>query len=101
MVEQAAFRVEAAAVLAADGPDGPAACPACVVAPLDMSPEAVRWEQKEAGLLGLSLSPVVSSQIPLLAVVSEAVVARPAVVGRCGVDTDWMRRQVPGTATLF
>ena len=96
MVEQAAFRVEAAAVLAADGPDGPAARAACVVAPLDMSPEAVRWEQKEAGLLGLSLSPAASPHIPFLAVVSEAV-----GVGRCGVDTDWLRRRVPGTATIF
>lgn len=96
MVERAAFRVEDAAVLAAVGPVGPAARAACVVAPLDMSREAVRWGQKEAGLLGLSLSPAASTQIPFLADLSEAV-----GVGRCGVDTDWMRRQVPGTATLF
>ena len=96
MVERAAFRVEDAAVVAAVGPVGPAACPACVVATRGTSPEEVRWEQKEAGLLGLSLSPAASPHIPFLAVVSEAV-----GVGRFGVDTDWMRRQVPGTATLF
>jgi len=93
MVERASFRVEAAAVLAAVGPVGPTA--ACVVVTLRMSPKAARWERNLRGVAARSW-PRTIWEDPLLADVLEAV-----GVGRCGVDTDWSRRLVPGTATLF
>jgi hypothetical protein len=94
MVEQTSFRVEAAAVLAAVGPAALAARAACVVATLRMSPKAARWGRNLRGVAARSW-PRTIWEDPLLADVSEAV-----GVGRCGVDTDWPRQQVPGTATL-
>jgi hypothetical protein len=97
MVERDMLRVEAAAAARHAAP-APAAC---VVATLGTSPQAVRWERN---LRGVALQNSARTMLePTLAELREDVVvaARPAVVGRCGVDTVCPKQQVPGMTTLF
>ena len=91
-MDRGSFRVEDAAVVAAVGA---AARAACAVATLDMSPKAVRWERVARGVR-IRTTQTSLTLDPLAAELSEVV-----GVGRGGVDTDWLRRRVPGAAPLF
>jgi hypothetical protein len=92
MAERDMFRAEAVAAAA------PAVCAVVVLGTFLME---ARWERVLRGMPALKRPPT-ALESPVAELLEAAVVvARPVAVARCEADTDWMRRQVPGTATLF